>query len=69
VIAIGRRRPTLKYSKLAQYRADLERRLDKLLCGRQPQPASARRLFRAMRRDRADLFRFVTRRALHEQRP
>ena len=61
-VAIGKRRATLKDSTLAQYGADLERRLDKLLSGPEPKPASARRLFRAMRRDRHDLFRFVTRR-------
>jgi len=61
-VAIGKRRASLKDSTLAHYRADLDRRLDRLLCGPQPQPASARRLLRAMRRDRADLFRFVTRR-------
>jgi transposase len=61
-MAIGKRRQTLKDSTLAQYRADLDRRLDKLLSGPEPTPDSARRLFRAMRRDRDDLFRFVTRR-------
>jgi transposase len=61
-MAIGKRRATLKDSTLAQYRADLDRRLDKLLCGPGPTQPSARRLFRAMRRDRPDLFRFVTRR-------
>jgi len=61
-VAIGQRREALKDSTLAQYRADLDRRLDRLLSGPQPTHAAARRLFRAMRRDRADLFRFVTRR-------
>lgn len=61
-VAIGKRRATLKDTTLAQYRADLDRRLDKLLSGPEPTQASARRLFRAMRRDRDDLFRFVTRR-------
>ena len=61
-VAIGKRREALKDSTLAQYRADLDRRLDKLLSGPEPTQDSARRLFRAMRRDRADLFRFVTRR-------
>jgi len=61
-IAIGKRREALKDSTLAQYRADLDRQLDKLLSGPEPTQDSARRLFRAMRRDRADLFRFVTRR-------
>src|SRR5271167_622348 len=61
-VAIGRRRAALKDTTLAQYRADLDRRLDQLLSGDEPKQASARRLFRAMRRDRDDLFRFVTRR-------
>jgi transposase len=61
-VAIGRRRDTLKDSTLAQYLADLERRLDRLLAGSTPAHPAARRLFRAMRRDRDDLFRFVTRR-------
>ena len=61
-VAIGKQRETLKDSTLAQYRADLDRRLDKLLSRAAPKQPSARRLFRAMRRDRADLFRFVTRR-------
>ena len=61
-MAIGKRRDTLKDRTLAQYRADLERRLDRLLAGAMPDQPAARRLFRAMRRDRADLFRFVTRR-------
>jgi transposase len=61
-VAIGRRREALKDTTLAQYRADLERRLDRLLAGPEPKHNAARRLFRAMRRDRYDLFRFVTRR-------
>jgi transposase len=61
-VAIGKRREQLKDSTLAQYRADLDRRLDKLLSGPEPKQDAARRLYRAMRRDRADLFRFVTRR-------
>jgi transposase len=61
-VAIGRRREALKDTTLAQYRADLERRLDRLLAGPEPKQDAARRLFRAMRRDRYDLFRFVTRR-------
>jgi transposase len=60
-IAIGRRRPGLKDSTLRQYHGDLERRLDRLLVCQPDTPAS-RRLFKAMRRDRDDLFRFVTRR-------
>ncbi len=61
-MAIGKRRETLKDTTLAQYSADLDRRLDRLLSGPEPTQPSARRLFRAMRRDRDDLFRFVTRR-------
>ena len=61
-MAIGQRRAGLKDSTLAQYRAGLERRLDRLLSGPMPERPAARRLFRAMRRDRDDLFRFVTRR-------
>jgi transposase len=61
-VAIGKRRDKLKETTLAQYRADLERRLNRLLSGAEPTQPSARRLFRAMRRDRDDLFRFVTRR-------
>ncbi len=61
-VAIGKRRASLQDSTLRQYHADLERRLDKLLSGPEPKQDAARRLFRAMRRDRADLFRFVTRR-------
>jgi transposase len=61
-MAIGRRRPTLKDSTLQQYHADLERRLDRLLSGAPPDTPAASRLFNAMRRDRDDLFRFVTRR-------
>jgi transposase len=58
-MAIGRRRPDLRDSTLAQYHGDLERRLDRLL-SRPPDTPAARRLFNAMRRDRDDLFRFVT---------
>jgi transposase len=61
-VAIGKRRGYLKDGTLAQYLADLNRRLDKLLSGPEPTQDAARRLWRAMRRDRADLFRFVTRR-------
>lgn len=60
-VAIGRRRPELKDTTLKHYRADLDRRLDRLLV-RMPDARAARKLWRAMRRDRADLFRFVTRR-------
>ena len=61
-VAIGKRRDALKDTTLAQYHADLERRLSRLLSGPAPTQKAARRLFRAMRRDRDDLFRFVTRR-------
>lgn len=61
-VAIGKRRAALRDSTLAQYAADLERRLDRLLAGPEPKQDAARRLWRAMRRDRADLFRFLTRR-------
>jgi transposase len=60
-VTIGRRRDGLKDSTLRQYHGDLERRLDRLLVCQPDKPAS-RRLFNAMRRDRDDLFRFVTRR-------
>jgi transposase len=50
--AIGKRGDTLKDRTLAQYRADLDRRLDRLLSGPEPKPKAARCLFRAMRRDR-----------------
>ncbi len=61
-VAIGKRRASLKDSTLQQYHANLDRQLDKLLSGPEPKPDAARRLYCAMRRDRADLFRFVTRR-------
>ncbi len=61
-MAIGKRREQLKDGTLEQYRADLDRRLDKLLSGPEPKQDAARRLYRSMRRDRADLLRFVTRR-------
>ena len=61
-VAIGKRRDTLKDTTLAQYQADLDRRLSRLLSGSAPTNKPARRLFRAMRRDRDDLFRFVIRR-------
>jgi transposase len=61
-VAIGWRRDTLKDTTLAQYQADLDRQLSRLLSGSTPDNKSGRRLFRAMRRDHDDLFRFVTRR-------
>lgn len=60
-VAIGQRRDELKDSTLKQYRADLDRRLDRLLA-KSPTNRAARTLFNAMRRERDDLFRFVTRR-------
>jgi len=60
-VLIGRRRDRLKDSTLRQYRGDLDRRLDRLLA-RSPTSAAGRKLRRAIRRCRADLFRFVTRR-------
>jgi transposase len=60
-IAIGQRRPTLKDSTLRQYQAELDRKLDPLL-SKPPKNQAARKLFTAMRRDRDDLFRFITRR-------
>lgn len=61
-MAIGKRRDELKDTTLAKHHRDLEKRLDRLLSGPTPERPAARRLFRAMRRDRDDLFRFVTRR-------
>ncbi|WP_288006318.1 transposase, partial [Acidiphilium sp.] len=61
-VAIGKRRGELKDTTLANHLRDLEKRLDRLLSGPMPERPAARRLFRAMRRDRADLFRFITRR-------
>ena len=58
---IGRRRETLKDSTLAQYRADLDRRLTRLL-GPPPTTKAGRKLARAIRKCRNDLFIFVTRR-------
>ncbi len=60
-LAIARRRDALKDSTLAQYRADLDRRLGKLLATPPPTPAG-RKLVRAIKRCRSDLFVFVTRR-------
>ena len=60
-VAIGQRRETLKDSTLVQYRADLDRRLTKLL-GQPPTASAGRKLARAIRKCRNDLFLFVTRR-------
>ncbi len=60
-LAIGRRRETLKDTTLAQYRADLDRRLDRIMAlpslGKPGQ-----RLRKRIGRHRARLFVFVTRR-------
>jgi transposase len=59
--SIGRRREALKDSTLAQYRADLDRRLTRLL-GPPPTTKAGQKLARAIRKCRNDLFVFVTRR-------
>jgi transposase len=59
--AIGQRRPELKDTTLAQYRADLDRRLDRLLAI-SPTAEAGRKLARAIRQCRGDLFVFITRR-------
>jgi transposase len=58
-IAIGRRRPTLLDITLAQYRADLERRLDRIMAT-VPISRDGEKLRRRMGRDREHLFVFVT---------
>lgn len=60
-VAIGRRRPELKDTTLAQYRADLDRKLDRLLAA-SPTAEAGRKLARAIRKCRGDLFVFITRR-------
>jgi transposase len=60
-IAIGQRRPELKDTTLAQYHADLDRKLDRLLAV-SPTAEAGRKLARAIRRCRGDLFVFITRR-------
>ena len=60
-VAIGRRRETLKDTTLAQYRADLDRHLTRLL-GPPPTTPAGRKLARAIRKCRNDLFIFITRR-------
>ena len=59
-VDIGRRRETLKDSTLHQYRADLDRRLTKLLAAATATTAGLK-LARAIRKCRNDLFVFVTR--------
>lgn len=58
-IAIGRRRDTLKDTTLAQYRADLDRRLDRIMAA-VPQDEPGRKLRRRIAANRAHLFVFVT---------
>src|SRR5271166_4687193 len=60
-VAIGQRRPELKDTTLVQYRADLDRKLDRLLAV-SPTAEAGRKLVRAIRRCRGDLFVFITRR-------
>jgi transposase len=60
-VSIGRRRETLKDSTLAQYRADLDRRLTRLLA-KTTDTAAGQKLARGIRKCRDDLFVFVTRR-------
>ncbi len=57
--AIGQRRPELKDTTLAQYRADLDRRLDRPLAI-SPTAEAGRKLARAIRQCRGDLFVFIT---------
>src|SRR5713101_2096566 len=59
--AIGQRRPGLKDTTLVQYRADLDRRLDRLLAI-SPTTEGGQQLARGIRKCRGDLFVFVTRR-------
>ncbi len=61
-VAIGKRRQTLSDATLKRYHADLHSRLDAMLWRPMPTQQAARRLFQAMRRDRDDLFRFITNR-------
>jgi transposase len=60
-VGIGRRRADLKDSTLAQYRADLDRRLDRLLAAT-PTTEAGRKLAQGIRKCRGDLFVFITRR-------
>ena len=62
-IAIGRRRAALRDTTLAQYRADLDRRLDRVLALPRRGEA-AEKLRRRIARDREHLFVFVTDRAV-----
>ena len=58
-IAVGRRRPTLKDSTLAQYRAKADRRLDRLLAMPTLTPAGTE-LQRQTKRWRTQVFTFIT---------
>jgi transposase len=58
-IAIGRRRAELKDTTLIQYRADLDRRLDRIMAFA-PTGHAGEKLRRRIARDRAHLFVFVT---------
>ena len=60
-VAIGHRRPDLKNTTLARYRADLDRRLDRLLVVN-PTTEAGHQLARGIRKCRGDLFVFVTHR-------
>lgn len=60
-IAIGRRRETLKDTTLTQYRADLDRRLDRIMA-LSPAAKPGQKLHKRIGRCRAHLFVFVTRR-------
>ena len=62
-IAIGRRRDTLRDTTLAQYHADLERRLTRVMALPRRGEA-AEKLRRRIARDREHLFLFVTERAV-----
>ena len=62
-IAIGRRRDSLRDSTLAQYHADLERRLTRVMALPRRGEA-AERLRRRIARDREHLFLFITDRAI-----
>ncbi len=57
--AIGQRRDRLRDSTLAQYRADLDRRLDRIMTT-VPQGSAAEKLRGRIGRDRSHLFTFVT---------
>jgi transposase len=60
-VAIGQRRPELKDTTLTQYRADLDRKLDRLLAV-SPTTEAGHKLARGIRKCRGDLFVFITRR-------